>query len=225
MNRLLEVRDLCKGYFSGDQRLEILVNLSLTAAEGEMIGIMGISGSGKSTLLHLIGGMDRADRGSIRIMNQEFSTLNPPELSSFRNKTIGFVFQFHHLLPEFTALENVMMPLRIRGLDPHEAAQSAEAMLQDVGLGRRSHHRPGELSGGEQQRVALARALIGKPNLLLADEPTGNLDPHTGQVIAELFQQLHAKHRLTSILVTHNEGLSRICSQVYHLENGALARV
>jgi lipoprotein-releasing system ATP-binding protein len=225
MNRLLEVRDLCKGYCSGDQRLEILVDLSLAADEGEMIGITGISGSGKSTLLHLIGGMDRPDRGSIRILDQELSNLNPPELSTFRNKTIGFVFQFHHLLPEFTALENVMMPLRIRGLDPLEAEKSAEAMLLDVGLGKRSHHRPGELSGGEQQRVALARALIGKPNLLLADEPTGNLDPHTGQAMAELFQQLHAKHNLTSILVTHNEGLARICSQVYRLENGALARV
>jgi lipoprotein-releasing system ATP-binding protein len=222
MNRLLEVRDLHKGYDSGDQRLEILIGLSLQVDAGEMIAITGVSGSGKSTLLHLIGGMDHPDRGSIRMLDRELSNLAPSELSGFRNKTIGFVFQFHHLLPEFTALENVMMPLLLRGTTPKEASLAARALLEDVGLDKRSHHRPGQLSGGEQQRVAIARALVGRPNLLLADEPTGNVDPHTGQAIAELFRTLHAKHGLTSILVTHNTGLARICARIYRLTNGKL---
>jgi lipoprotein-releasing system ATP-binding protein len=222
MSRLLEVRELHKSYLSGDQRLEILVDLSMAAETGEMISVTGVSGSGKSTLLHLIGGMDRPDRGSIRIMDKEISNLDPQALSAFRNKTIGFVFQFHHLLPEFTALENVMMPLLLRGTSPPEAAKSAEELLKDVGLDKRSHHRPGELSGGEQQRVAFARALVGKPNLLLADEPTGNLDPHTGESLAGLLKELHAKYGLTSVIVTHNSKLARICSKVYRLENGKL---
>jgi lipoprotein-releasing system ATP-binding protein len=222
MNRLLEVRDLHKGYKSGDQRLEILTGLALAADAGEMIGITGVSGSGKSTLLHLVGGMDRPDSGSIKILDREIGDLNSPELSRFRNEVIGFVFQFHHLLPEFTALENVMMPLLIRGTSMQEAAKPAEALLQDVGLRERGHHRPGELSGGEQQRVALARALIGKPRLLLADEPTGNVDPQTGQAIGELFRELHAKHGLTSIIVTHNDRLAGICSRSFRLEKGRL---
>jgi lipoprotein-releasing system ATP-binding protein len=222
MSRLLEVRALYKSYRSGDQRLEILSSLSLSLDVGEMIGITGVSGSGKSTLLHLIGGMDRPDRGSIRILDRELFGLTAPELSGFRNRTVGFVFQFHHLLPEFTALENVMMPLLLRGARAPEAAESAETLLQEVGLEKRSHHRPGELSGGEQQRVALARALIGKPRLLLADEPTGNVDAHTGEAIGALFRKVHERHDLSSIIVTHNEKLARICSKVYRLENGVL---
>jgi lipoprotein-releasing system ATP-binding protein len=202
--------------------LEILTALSLSVGEGEMVGITGVSGSGKSTLLHLIGGMDKPDRGSIKVLDREIAGLSPAELSGFRNETIGFVFQVHHLLPEFTALENVMMPLLIRGTHPIEAAKSAEGLLQDVGLKERTHHRPGELSGGEQQRVALVRALIGRPHLLLADEPTGNLDPETGQAIATLFRELHARHGLTSIIVTHNEKLARICSRTLRLEKGKL---
>jgi lipoprotein-releasing system ATP-binding protein len=222
MSSLLEVRELYKGYASGDQHLEILSGLSLSVDEGEMIGVTGVSGSGKSTLLHLIGGMDRPDQGSIRFLDQELSSLDAAGLSLFRNKTIGFVFQFHHLLPEFTALENVMMPLLLRDTPPPEAAKAADALLREVHLDQRSHHRPGELSGGEQQRVAIARALIGKPRLLLADEPTGNVDPKTGQAIAALLRELHAKHGLTSIIVTHNERLAGICSRVYRLENGKL---
>jgi lipoprotein-releasing system ATP-binding protein len=187
-----------------------------------MIGITGVSGSGKSTLLHLIGGMDKPGKGTVRILDQDIAGLSPSELSGFRNETIGFVFQFHHLLPEFTALENVMMPLLIRGVSSLEATNRGTALLQDVGLGERTHHRPGELSGGEQQRVALARALVGKPRLLLADEPTGNVDPKTGQAIGELFRELHAKHGLTSIIVTHNAQLARLCSRVYRLEQGRL---
>ena len=216
------MHDLHKGYKSGDQRLEILIGLSLAADEGEMIGIRGVSGSGKSTLLHLLGGMDRPDRGSVRILDKEITALGRLELSAFRNEVIGFVFQFHHLLPEFTALENVMMPLLIRGSLQAQAAGSAEALLEEVGLGNRAHHRPGELSGGEQQRVALARALIGRPRLLLADEPTGNVDPETGQAIGALFRELHAKHGLTSIIVTHNDKLAGICSRTFRLEKGKL---
>jgi lipoprotein-releasing system ATP-binding protein len=222
MSKLLEVSDLYKSYSSGDERLEILTGLSLAVNEGDMVGITGVSGSGKSTLLHLIGGMDRPDRGSIRMLDRELSELTPMELSGFRNKTIGFIFQFHHLLPEFTALENVMMPLLLRGVSQTDAAVSAEAFLAEVGLDKRSRHRPGELSGGEQQRVALARSLVGKPRLLLADEPTGNVDPHTGKAIGALFRKLHDKHGLASIIVTHNEQLAKICARAYRLENGKL---
>jgi lipoprotein-releasing system ATP-binding protein len=222
MSRLLEVRNLYKSYNSGDQYLEILSDLSFSLDEGKMVAITGASGSGKSTLLHLLGGMDRPDRGSIRILDQELCSLTAPGLSDFRNRTVGFVFQSHHLLPEFSALENVMMPLLLRGKSLQEAAKPAEALLGEVGLEKRSHHRPGELSGGEQQRVALARALVGKPRLLLADEPTGNVDPHTGEAIGALFRKAHEIHGLSSIIVTHNEKLARICSKVYRLENGKL---
>ncbi len=222
MSRLVDVQGLHKSYISGNQRLEILKDLQLSVDQGEMIGVTGVSGSGKSTLLHLIGGMDRPELGSIRILDREITILQGAELSLFRNKTIGFVFQFHHLLPEFTALENVLMPLMLRGVLTTEAAESAQALLQEVGMDARRHHRPGELSGGEQQRVAFARALVGKPRLLLADEPTGNIDPQTGHSIGILLKELHAAHGLTSIIVTHNEKLARICSQVYRLENGIL---
>ncbi len=222
MSSLLVVRDLCRSFTSGPERLDVLSGLSLDLAQGEMAAVTGVSGSGKSTLLHILGGMDRPDDGSVRIDGRELAGLSPQELSDFRNRTVGFVFQFHHLLPEFTALENVMMPLLLRGARPAQAGTIALEMLGDVGLGGRQTHRPGELSGGEQQRVALARALVGKPRLLLADEPTGNLDPHTGAAMGELFRSLHDERGLASILVTHNERLARICSRVYRLENGRL---
>jgi lipoprotein-releasing system ATP-binding protein len=222
MSRLLEVRKLRKSYISGSERLEVLSDLELEMDQGDMIAITGVSGSGKSTLLHLLGGMDRPDTGTIQIAGQDISRLEPVELSRFRNETIGFVFQFHHLLPEFSALENVMMPLLLRIRKPDQATTAAGAILKDVGLEGRLHHRPGELSGGEQQRVALARALVGSPRLLLADEPTGNLDPQTGEAMAALFREQHRKHGLASILVTHNEKLARICDRTYHLENGRL---
>jgi lipoprotein-releasing system ATP-binding protein len=222
MSRLLEVNGLDKSFRSGEQRLVVLDHLSLGVERGEMVAITGVSGSGKSTLIHLIGGMDRPDAGSVRILGRELSNLNPMELSLFRNQTIGFVFQFHHLLPEFTATENVMMPLLLRGESFPNASGAAGLILKEVGLENRGSHRPGELSGGEQQRVALARALVGKPLLLLADEPTGNLDQQTGQAIGDLFKSLHSSLGLTSILVTHNEKLACICSQTYHLEDGSL---
>jgi len=223
MSKLLEVQDLHKSYESGDQRLEILTGLSLAVDEGEMVGITGVSGSGKSTLLHLIGGMDRSDRGSIRILDKELSNLTPPDLADFRNKTIGFIFQFHHLLPEFTALENVMMPLLVRGAGHAEAARSAMARLEEVGLRARVSHRAGELSGGEQQRVVLARALVGEPEFLFADEPTGNLDSKTGGMILDLLDEMHRCHGLTSIYVTHNLSFAGRCDRVLKLDGGALA--
>ncbi len=222
MSSLLEVRDLRKSFQSGDERLEVLNGLCLDLAQGELAAITGVSGSGKSTLLHILGGMDSPDGGSVRVDGKELAGLNLAELSEFRNRTVGFVFQFHHLLPEFTALENVMMPLFLRGIPPVQARALAQEILQRVGLEARRTHRPGELSGGEQQRVALARALIGRPRILLADEPTGNLDPHTGETIGELFRSLHDALGLTSILVTHNEKLAQICSCIYRLENGRL---
>jgi lipoprotein-releasing system ATP-binding protein len=225
MSRLLEVRNLCKGFRTGDQRIEILTELCLDLDEGEMIAITGVSGSGKSTLLHLLGGMERPDSGQIRCLDRDLGKLSALELSRFRNETIGFVFQFHHLLPEFSALENVIMPLLLRGIPRNEAQKDGIRMLAEVGLEERSHHRPGELSGGEQQRVAIARGLAGKPRLLLADEPTGNLDPHTGDAVGALFSQLHHRYGLTSILVTHNEKLAGLCSRIYRLEDGKLQSI
>jgi len=222
MSEFLLVRDLTKSFMSGDERLEVLAGLSLTMAPGEMLAVTGASGSGKSTLLHILGGMDRPDAGSIRIAGRDLLGLDREELCDFRNRTLGFVFQFHHLLPEFTALENVMMPLLLRGARPDEARGKALEALQGVAVAARARHRPGELSGGEQQRVAIARALVGAPRLLLADEPTGNLDPHTGETIGILLQKLHAEHGLTSILVTHNQKLAQICSRTCRLENGRL---
>ena len=222
MSNLLEVRDLHKSFMSGSQRLDVLIGLSLDLAEGEMIAVTGVSGSGKSTLLHLLGGMDRPDRGSIRIDEQDLLSLSLLELARFRNETVGFVFQLHHLLPEFTALENVMMPLLLREKAAPEARTAAMEMLAGVNMEARAHHRPGELSGGEQQRIAIARALVGKPRILLADEPTGNLDPHTGESIASLIRTLHERHRLSSIIVTHNEKLAQICSRAHRLEEGKL---
>jgi lipoprotein-releasing system ATP-binding protein len=222
MNKLLEIRDLKKSYASGDGRLEILSDLSLEADAGEMIGIMGVSGCGKSTLLHLVGGMDSPDTGSIQISGQEITKFSAAELAVFRNKTIGFLFQFHHLLPEFTALENVMMPLLLRGTPPAEAAAAAKDLLNETGLAGRAEHRPGEMSGGEQQRTALARALAGQPGLLLADEPTGNLDPKTGETVAALIRSMHEKRGMTSIIVTHSEKFAVLCTRVLRLENGRL---
>ncbi len=214
-----------KRYRSGDGELVVFSDLQLEVAEGERLAIVGESGAGKSTLLHLLGGLDRPTRGTIYFGEKELTRLGDAELADFRNREIGFVWQSHYLLPEFTALENVMMPLLIRGWARRQAAEAARARLEEMGLGRRLHHRAGELSGGEQQRVALARALAGQPRVLLADEPTGNLDARTGEMIIGLLSEIHEAHRLTSVYVTHNLSFARRCDRVLKLEAGTLSEM
>lgn len=211
---LLEAQGLTKTYRLAETEIPILEDLSLTVRAGEMVAIVGASGAGKSTLLHLLGGLDRPTAGSVRIDGFDITKTTELDLSSFRNRQIGFVFQFHHLLPEFTALENVMMPLLIGGLGRREARLRAGNLVARVGLASRADHRPGALSGGEQQRIALARALVAAPCLLLADEPTGNLDQRTGAEILQLLLELRREERLTAILVTHNEDLAAACDRV-----------
>jgi lipoprotein-releasing system ATP-binding protein len=184
--------------------------------------MVGESGAGKSTLLHLLGGLDRPTSGTIYYKAKDLSGLGDSELADFRNRAVGFVWQIHYLLPEFTALENVMMPLLIRGKSHAEAASASRARLEEVGLGARTGHRAGELSGGEQQRVVLARALVGNPSVLLADEPTGNLDVRTGEMIFDLLTSLHRSHQLTSIFVTHNLSFARRCDRILRLDGGVL---
>ena len=222
MNNFLKIQGLYKSFQSGTEKLRILIDLSLRLKEGEMLAVTGASGSGKSTFLHLVGGMDRADAGEIILAGQKVTRLEGRQLAQFRNSKIGFIFQFHHLLPEFSALENVMFPLLLRRTPFAEARISAHALLDEVGLADRSHHKPGQLSGGEQQRVAVARALVGKPSLLLGDEPTGNLDEHTAESIYELLLDIQRRHHLTSIIVTHNPKLAALCSLEKRLEEGKL---
>ena len=200
----LIVRALSKSYAVGDRRLPVLRELDLTVDEGEMVAVVGASGIGKSTLLHCVGGLDALDGGSVTIAGTELSSAGDDARVAFRNRHIGFVFQFHHLLPEFSAVENVAMPLRIARASRGEAHRRAEALLREVGLGERMTHRPGMLSGGEQQRAAVARALVMQPALLLADEPTGDLDEQTGRDLHALLRRLHATRRLTSLIATHN---------------------
>ena len=222
MNNFLKIQGLYKSFQSGTEKLRILIDLSLRLKEGEMLAVTGASGSGKSTFLHLVGGMDRADAGEIILAGQKVTRLKGQQLAQFRNSKIGFIFQFHHLLPEFSALENVMFPLLLRRIPFAEARTRAHALLDEVGLADRSHHKPGQLSGGEQQRVAVARALVGKPSLLLGDEPTGNLDEHTAESIYELLLDIQRRHHLTSIIVTHNPKLAALCSLEKRLEEGKL---
>ncbi len=218
----IRARDLAKVYRSGGSELVIFAGLNLDVDEGEMLALVGESGAGKSTLLHLLGGLDRPSNGTIHYGSREISGLADSEQAEFRNREIGFVWQIHYLLPEFTALENVMMPLLIRGRARQKAASESMTRLDEVGLGARAGHRAGELSGGEQQRVALARALVGNPSVLLADEPTGNLDFRTGEMIFELLEGLHRSHGLTSVFVTHNMEFARRCDRVLHLSRGGL---
>ena len=222
MSKLLEIQGLCKSFASGDEQLHILIDLSLLLKQGEMLAVTGASGSGKSTFLHLVGGMDRADAGQISLAGEEVTRLEGQQLARFRNRQIGFIFQFHHLLPEFSAVENVMFPLLLRRVPFPEARERAHALLDEVGLDNRAHHKPGQLSGGEQQRVAVARALVGKPRLLLGDEPTGNLDEHTAEAIYELLLDIHRRHKLTSIIVTHNPKLAALCGLRKSLQEGKL---
>src|SRR5450432_4486331 len=219
----IRVRALSKVYQSGGADLVVFSGVNLEVHRGEMLALVGESGAGKSTLLHLLGGLDRPSGGTIYYGTTDISRLADSELADFRNREIGFVWQIHYLLPEFTALENVMMPLLIRGWPQAKAASESLARLDEVGLHARSTHRAGELSGGEQQRVVLARALVGKPAVLLADEPTGNLDFGTGEMIFELLEGLHRSHRLTSVFVTHNWQFARRCDRILSLDKGGLA--
>ena len=218
----IRARNLAKKYRSGGAELVVFEGLNLDVERGEMLALVGESGSGKSTLLHLLGGLDRPSSGTIHYGSREISGLADTEQADFRNREIGFVWQIHYLLPEFTAEENVMMPLLIRGWPREQAASESIARLDEVGLRARASHRAGELSGGEQQRVVLARALVGKPSVLLADEPTGNLDFRTGEMIFELLEGLHQSHQLTSVFVTHNLSFARRCSRVLGMDKGNL---
>jgi lipoprotein-releasing system ATP-binding protein len=218
----LEVVDLYKSYPVGGDRLKVLRGLTLAAERGEMVAVVGASGVGKSTLLHVLGGLDRFDSGGIRIGEAVLDRMLDKEIVSFRNRHVGFVFQFHHLLPEFDALENTEMPLRIGRTRLSEARGRARTLLERVGLGERLHHRPGMLSGGEQQRVAIARALVTSPSLLLADEPTGDLDEQTAETLHVLLREMHREHDLTSVIATHNMRLASTCDRVLRLEGGRL---
>ena len=216
---------LCKRYRSGNNTLTIFDDMNLEIRQGERLALVGESGAGKSTLLHLLSGLDRPSGGKIYFGQREITSLNAEELAEFRNREIGFVWQIHYLLPEFTALENVIMPLLIRGeasISKEEAKSLGYSRLQEVGLESRAHHRSGELSGGEQQRVVLARALVTKPKFLFADEPTGNLDERTGSMIAQILADLHKAHGLTSVYVTHNPRFAGQCDRVVRLSAGHL---
>ena len=200
----------------------MLRELTLSVEKGEMVAIVGASGVGKSTLLHVLGGLDAIDRGSIAIGDANIVTMRPDDLTAFRNRHVGFVFQFHHLLPEFTALENAGMPMRIARRDGRERDARATSLLDRVGLGERLTHKPGMLSGGEAQRVAIARALVMEPSVLLADEPTGDLDEHTADSLHDLLREMHRERGLTSIIATHNPRLAAACDRILRLEDGRL---
>jgi lipoprotein-releasing system ATP-binding protein len=218
----LEARGIVKTYPVGGRSLTVLRELDLEVAAGEMVAIVGASGVGKSTLLHVLGGLDRVDRGTIAVDGLELTGLPDADVVAFRNRRVGFVFQFHHLLPEFNALENAEMPMRIARMPLAEARPRAEALLQRVGLGERLTHRPGMLSGGEQQRVAVARALVMQPKVLLADEPTGDLDEQTADTLHALLREMHAAYGLTSVIATHNPRLAAACDRVLRLQEGRL---
>ena len=225
MNALLRVEGLTKIFRSGESDLVVLEKLQLTAEAGEMVAIVGESGSGKSTLLHIVGALDKPTEGELYFDERAYSQMSAGEKEHLRNREIGFVWQLHFLLPEFTAQENVMMPLLIQGLEKREAKRRAGQWLARIGLQGRLTHRAGELSGGEQQRVALARALVHQPKLLMADEPTGNLDARTGEQTMQLLRSLHRECGTTTVLVTHNVQFARRCDRMLKLENGRLEAV
>ncbi len=220
---IVRVSNLQKSYKTARGELTLFRDLSLQVQAGEMVAIVGQSGAGKSTLLHILGALDAPSAGTVYCASTNVAQLGPRQAAAFRNREIGYVWQFHYLLPEFTALENVAMPLLARGTQKREALAVAANWLREVGLEDRADHRPGELSGGEQQRVALARALVNSPRLLLADEPTGDLDETTAGRVFDLIERLHLSHGLTSILVTHNLDLAARCSRALRLESGRLA--
>jgi lipoprotein-releasing system ATP-binding protein len=222
MKKLIKIRTLNKSFSTPVRNIHVLKDITLDIYEGEMAAIMGPSGVGKSTFLHILGTLDSPTSGSIFFEDRDVLILKNDVLADFRNKTIGFVLQFHHLLPEFNAAENVMMPLLIAGFKKHEAFTKAEDVLGEVGLADRLLHKPGELSGGEQQRVAVARALVVDPRIVLADEPTGNLDTHTGDELFRLLMEMNQKKGTTFIIVTHNESLAARCGRIIKMLDGKI---
>jgi lipoprotein-releasing system ATP-binding protein len=222
MSEPIVAQEVTKSFARDGERVEVLKGVSLAVAVGELVSIAGPSGVGKSTLLHLLGGLERPTGGKISYGETNLAELTDLALARFRNRHAGFVFQFHHLLPEFSAVENVMLPLLIRRATHAAARERASALLGRVGLSGRLRHRPGELSGGEQQRVAIARALVGEPAVLLADEPTGNLDSKTGEEVFFLLRELNQETRLTCILITHNEELARRTDRVLRMLDGRM---
>ena len=220
---MIEAVNLTKSFKMEGLELTVLKGVNLTIARGEMLAIVGASGAGKSTLLHILGTLDRPSSGTVLFEGQDLFTLSDQKQAEFRNRRIGFVFQFHHLLPEFSALENVCLPAYIQNRSAQDVRGEAISLLKDVGLEHRLTHKPGELSGGEQQRVAVARALIQHPNLVLADEPTGNLDTHTGDALFNLMRALNRSRGITFVMVTHNEKLSAQADRIIHMEDGQIA--
>ena len=219
---MIAARGIVKGYRTAAGYVPVLQELDLDVPAGEMLAITGASGVGKSTLLHVLGTLDRPESGTVTVAGEDIAALPEGRLRAFRNRTLGFVFQFHHLLPEFTALENVAMPLLIARLSAAEAWTRARALLEELGLGHRVEHRPGALSGGEQQRVAVARALVQSPRAVLADEPTGNLDPETGDRLHEVLRRLNKERGITVVVATHNERLAAACDRTLRLLDGKL---
>jgi lipoprotein-releasing system ATP-binding protein len=221
---LISIRLLQKSFRSGTETLIVLSGIDLDVYKGEMLAIIGASGVGKSTFLHIVGGLERPTAGSVQFGNVDVYAMAPDQIARFRNERVGFIFQFHHLLPEFTAIENVMMPCLIRNMDRDQASSTAQSLLSEVGLAGRLHHRPGELSGGEQQRVAVARALVLNPDVVLADEPTGNLDAHTGEAVHDLLKHLNRHKGTTFIIVTHNDKLALRADRVFKMAEGTLTQ-
>ncbi len=217
---MIEIRNLEKTFIKNGQRIEVLKGMDLVIPGGESLAILGVSGAGKSTLMHILGTLDHPTAGKVLFDGADVFSWNENERASFRNRRIGFVFQFHNLLPEFTSLENTMMPALISGLSHREARNRAESILMDVGLGDRMAHKPGELSGGEQQRVAVARAVIMEPEVILADEPTGNLDTETGRKVEDLLMNLNRQRNITLVVVTHNRSLAKRMSRSVGLKDG-----
>ena len=221
---LLQAKNVYKSFVMGTQTVEVLKGIDLDIYRGEMLAMIGASGAGKSTFLHIMGTLDQPTRGDILYDGQNIFKLTEQALATFRNQRLGFVFQFHHLLPEFTALENTYLPALIQNQPKRQAMDEARTLLAEVGLAHRLHHKPGELSGGEQQRVAVARALIQSPDIVFGDEPTGNLDTKTGEMLFELLQTLNQKRHTAFVIVTHNEHLSERVDRLIHMQDGKILR-